>query len=105
MNSVPHGSRGAATKKRSVIIDGHKTSLSLEDDFWHAVAEIAHAREITLSDLISAVDEGRTNGNLSSALRLFVLAEVRAGRLGPKPNEPPRRRFRRRSANPVRIDH
>jgi predicted DNA-binding ribbon-helix-helix protein len=60
--------------KRSVVIEGHKTSVSLEDQFWSALKEIAHARQMTLSKLISKIDEA---GNLSSAIRLFVLDQVR----------------------------
>ena len=64
--------------KRSVIINGHKTSVSLEDAFWSEVKAIAAERNLSLSELISLVDHGRGEGsNLSSALRLFVLARYR----------------------------
>jgi predicted DNA-binding ribbon-helix-helix protein len=59
--------------KRSIVIAGHKTSISLEDAFWHSLKEIAAERCTTLSDLVASVDSGRRHGNLSSALRLFVL--------------------------------
>jgi predicted DNA-binding ribbon-helix-helix protein len=59
--------------KRSVVIAGHKTSVSLEDAFWNGLKEIARSRETTLSDLVAAIDVGRQHGNLSSCLRLFVL--------------------------------
>jgi predicted DNA-binding ribbon-helix-helix protein len=59
--------------KRSVVIAGHKTSVSLEDAFWKALREIAAARKTTLSDLISSIDEERKQANLSSAIRLFIL--------------------------------
>ena len=59
--------------KRSTIIDGHRTSVSLEDDFWNALKDIAHKRSETLSDLIASIDHNREFANLSSALRLFVL--------------------------------
>jgi len=60
--------------KRSVMIAGHKTSVSLEDPFWKALKEIRTARDITLAELIASIDEGRNgNGNLSSAVRMFVL--------------------------------
>jgi len=59
--------------KRSVIIAGHKTSVSLEDAFWTGLREIAGKRHMTLSDLVTAVDVERQHGNLSSALRLFLL--------------------------------
>jgi predicted DNA-binding ribbon-helix-helix protein len=59
--------------KRSVIIGGHKTSVSLEDEFWSALKVIAGKRLINLSDLVTAIDKQRQHGNLSSAVRLFVL--------------------------------
>jgi predicted DNA-binding ribbon-helix-helix protein len=59
--------------KRSIVVGGHKTSVSLEDAFWKGLKEIAGRRHVTLSDLVGAIDSQRQHGNLSSALRLFVL--------------------------------
>ena len=59
--------------KRSIVIAGHKTSVSLEDAFWTALKDIATARRMTLSDLVGTIDSDRHHGNLSSAIRLFVL--------------------------------
>ena len=59
--------------KRSIVIDGHKTSVSLEDAFWDHLKEIAHIQQETLSKLIAKIDETRQHGNLSSAIRLYVL--------------------------------
>jgi predicted DNA-binding ribbon-helix-helix protein len=59
--------------KRSIVVSGHKTSVSLEDAFWSGIKEIASGSNITLSDLVTAVDSERQQGNLSSAIRLFVL--------------------------------
>ena len=59
--------------KRSIVIAGHKTSVSLEDAFWTGLKEIAGGRDITLSDLVASIDTDRRAGNLSSAIRLFVL--------------------------------
>jgi predicted DNA-binding ribbon-helix-helix protein len=59
--------------KRSIVIAGHKTSVSLEDAFWKGLKEIANERDITLSELVAAIDSDRQHGNLSSAIRLFVL--------------------------------
>ena len=59
--------------KRSIVIAGHKTSVSLEDAFWRGLKEIASGRDMTLSDLVAAIDAERQHGNLSSAIRLFVL--------------------------------
>jgi predicted DNA-binding ribbon-helix-helix protein len=59
--------------KRSVVLAGHKTSVSLEDAFWKSLKEIAGYRHTTLSALLAAIDSDRQHGNLSSAIRLFVL--------------------------------
>ena len=64
--------------KRSIVIAGHKTSVSLEDAFWKCLKEIAGERQMTLSDLVASIDTGRHDGNLSSAIRLFVLDHYRA---------------------------
>jgi predicted DNA-binding ribbon-helix-helix protein len=64
--------------KRSIVIAGHKTSVSLEDAFWRALKEIAIGRDKTLSDVVAEIDTGRPHGNLSSAIRLFVLDHYRA---------------------------
>jgi len=64
--------------KRSVVINGHKTSVSVEDQFWSVLKEIAAERQVSLSELVAMVDHDRGKvGNLSSALRLFVLARYR----------------------------
>ena len=63
--------------KRSIVIAGHQTSVSLEDAFWKGLKEIADDRDVTLSDLVSSIDTGRQHGNLSSAIRLFVLDHYR----------------------------
>src|SRR5258705_1459764 len=59
--------------KLSIVIAGHKTSVSLEDAFWTGLKEIAAKRDLTLSDMVAAIDQDRRHGNLSSAIRLFVL--------------------------------
>jgi predicted DNA-binding ribbon-helix-helix protein len=64
--------------KRSIVIAGHKTSVSLEDAFWKGLKDIAIGRHMTLSDLVAAIDTGRQHGNLSSAIRLFVLDHYQA---------------------------
>ena len=63
--------------KRSVTIRGHRTSISLEDGFWHELRAIADEREVTLAALITAIDAQRRHANLSSALRLAVLDHLR----------------------------
>jgi len=58
--------------KRSIVIAGHKTSVSLEEAFWRGLKDIAESRRVTLSDLVGSIDSARQQGNLSSAIRLFV---------------------------------
>lgn len=62
-------------KKRSILIAGHATSVSLEPEFWDALKDIAEARSMSLNQLVAEIDQGRS-GNLSSAIRVFVLGEV-----------------------------
>ena len=59
--------------KRSIVIAGHKTSISLEDAFWEGLKEIAGKRNMSLSNLVAVLDSERQHGNLSSTIRLFVL--------------------------------
>jgi predicted DNA-binding ribbon-helix-helix protein len=59
--------------KRSIVIASHKTSVSLEDAFWKGLKDIATSRDMTLSEMVAAIDSDRRHGNLSSAIRLFVL--------------------------------
>jgi predicted DNA-binding ribbon-helix-helix protein len=75
-NTEADDARGAMKSqvvKRSIVIAGRKTSVSLEDAFWQALKEIANGRHMTLSELVAAIDTGRQYGNLSSGIRLFVL--------------------------------
>jgi predicted DNA-binding ribbon-helix-helix protein len=69
----------SAVVKRSVVIGGHKTSISLEDAFWGALKEIAQAKGSTVTQTVTQIDDTRQQGNLSSAIRLFVLGHVRNG--------------------------
>ena len=62
--------------KHSIVIEKHKTSISLEDAFWSHLKDIAHSRHATLSELVAHIDQNRKHGNLSSAIRLFVLGDV-----------------------------
>jgi len=72
---------GAAVVKRSVRIAGHATSVSLEPAFWDALRELARRRHVSVNALLSRIDAERS-GNLSSAVRLFVLERCRRGELG-----------------------
>jgi predicted DNA-binding ribbon-helix-helix protein len=68
----------SAIVKRSIVIAGHKTSVSIEDSFWGALKDIAASRATTVAELVASVDAERRHGNLSSAVRLFVLDHFRA---------------------------
>ena len=63
--------------KRSIVVAGHKTSVSLEEAFWNGMKEISGLRNMTLSELVGEIDSNRQQGNLSSAIRLFVLHHFR----------------------------
>ena len=63
--------------KRTVRIHGHKTTVSVEDPFWSDLKKIAHTQHATISKVIADIDNARQHGNLSSAIRLFVLDQVR----------------------------
>ena len=67
--------------KRSVRVAGHPTSISLEGPFWAELKRISAARRLSLNALVTEVDAGRGSANLSSALRLLVLSDLR-GRVG-----------------------
>jgi predicted DNA-binding ribbon-helix-helix protein len=67
----------SAIAKRSIVLDRHKTSISLEDAFWDGVRAIADRKKIKLAELLAQIDAGRNHANLSSAIRVFVLNEMR----------------------------
>jgi predicted DNA-binding ribbon-helix-helix protein len=80
---ISHGNDGTAEKlersgskrttKRSITIKSHKTSVSLENEFWDCLREIAVERGVSLQALVAAIDANRQHPNLSSAIRIFVL--------------------------------
>ena len=63
-------------QKRSLTIHGHRTSISLEEPFWVALNDIAKARQQSVAGLVQMIDQERVGG-LSSAIRMFILAELR----------------------------
>lgn len=63
-------------KKRSIKIAGHSTSISLEEPFWIVLKQLADEQNLSLNAMVESVDKARENTNLSSALRLYVLAEM-----------------------------
>jgi predicted DNA-binding ribbon-helix-helix protein len=72
------GTQKSRVIKRSIVIAGHKTSVSLEDQFWDALRKIATARGTPVGTLVSSIDVDRQHNNLSSAIRVFVLEHYRA---------------------------
>jgi predicted DNA-binding ribbon-helix-helix protein len=76
--------------KRSIMVDGHKTSVSLEDAFWSCLNEIARAQGGTVSQTVTEIDKTRQGANLSSAIRLFVLDRVRSQKVGATGKRQPR---------------
>jgi predicted DNA-binding ribbon-helix-helix protein len=71
-------------KKRSVVLAGHRTSISLEEEFWTALRTLAARRGVSINALVATIDAARADGaprNLSSALRVFVLERCRRGEL------------------------
>jgi predicted DNA-binding ribbon-helix-helix protein len=86
-----HRSISSAVVKRSIIRDGHKSSVSLEDQFWDALREIADRERVTVSALVGTIDHGPNRRNLSSAIRVFVLDHYRRSgeqRLSIAPSNP-----------------
>ena len=69
--------------KRSIIIGKHKTSVSLEEAFWRGLKDIAASRRVPLRNLVTSIDTERQHGNLSSAIRLFVLNYYQKGPSSP----------------------
>jgi len=59
--------------KRSISLEGHKTSVTLEDEFWQALRVIAHREKTTVVSLVRQINQTRNKSNLSSAIRVFVL--------------------------------
>lgn len=73
MESLP---RQSANKKRSVVVAGHRTSVSLENVFWEHLRKVAKSRRMSVNELVTAIDRDR-DGSLSSAIRVFVLDDLR----------------------------
>ncbi len=72
LNSIAHP-QYSAIRKRSIVIDGQRTSISLEDQFWHRLRAIAYAQHVNTSALVAAITAKRGDVGLSSAVRQFVL--------------------------------
>lgn len=78
--------------KRSIVLDGHKTSVSLENEFWDGLRDIAELQKTNLSSLVRLIDHDRKNGNLSSAIRVFVFNHFHARAIGEQPTTVPEQR-------------
>ena len=78
MNEPALPARPARIRKHSLVIRGHGTSVSLEDAFWTALKDIADRRGLALAALVADIDAARGIGNLSSAIRVFVLEDIQA---------------------------
>src|SRR5665213_2014772 len=83
--------------KRSIVVAGHKTSVSLEEAFWNGMKEISGLRDMTLSELVGEIDSKRQQGNLSSAIRLFVLDYFRTRTVPAAPDPNPQGASSRRA--------
>ena len=75
---LPSRSKKSAVIKRTVYIDGRKTSVCLEDAFWSILKQIAQAQGATVSETVTVIEKSRQGGTLSSAIRLFVFDWVRS---------------------------
>ena len=67
----------SAVSKRSIVINGHKTSVSLEDDFWRGLHDVARSKNAPLGEIVAQIDRDRDNANLSSAIRVFVFNQLK----------------------------
>jgi predicted DNA-binding ribbon-helix-helix protein len=85
VNKISNPTMKSQLRKRSVVIDGRKTSASVEDDFWDSLKEIAKERHQSLADLLVQINAERKTANLSSAIRLYVLGYYQY--LDPSPDQ------------------
>jgi predicted DNA-binding ribbon-helix-helix protein len=77
MHDQPEQAPATRIAKHSLVIAGHRTSISLEDAFWHELKRLSLARNQTLAALVAEIDAGRGAANLSSAIRVFILDSLR----------------------------
>ena len=73
------GKRAITNKKRTIALHGGKTSVSLEDEFWRGLQQLALSQNLALNTLVTQIDRERTNPNLSSAIRVYVLQDLKGG--------------------------
>ena len=84
----PRPRAASAVVKRSMLIAGHPTSVSLEEAFWQGLKAAAAARTLPVATLVAEIDGARAASNLSSAIRVFVLEHVRAAAAGGRDGRP-----------------
>jgi predicted DNA-binding ribbon-helix-helix protein len=82
MDAASDGRRQSGVVKHSMVIAGHRTSVSLEPAFWLALKDLAARRSQSIAAVVAAIDSGRGPSNLSSAIRVFVLEQVSQGQRG-----------------------
>ena len=81
----------SAVVKRSIMLRGHQTSVSLEDAFWQGLKEMARSNNMNVADMVADIDARRDTGNLSSTIRLYVLEYAQRAALAAQPAAPERR--------------
>jgi len=86
-----------AVLKRSVVLNGRKTSVSLENEFWDALHEIANSRKISMPTLLDEIEHSRNTINFSSAIRIFVFSKLRTGGVSAQHHRPDGRNLRARA--------
>ena len=76
MGQLEHIKKSAIIK-RSILINGRKTSVSLENEFWRGLHDVARSKNVPLAKLVEQIDRDRDNVNLSSAIRVFVFNQLK----------------------------
>ena len=76
MDQLEHIKKSAVIK-RSILINGHKTSVSLENEFWRGLHDVARSKNVPVAKLVEQIDRDRDNVNLSSAIRVFVFNQLK----------------------------
>ena len=76
MDQIEHIKKSAVIK-RSILINGHKTSVSLENEFWRGLHDVARSENAPVANLVEQIDRDRDNVNLSSAIRVFVFNQLK----------------------------
>lgn len=78
INPTSKSLNNSAIKKRSIVLSNHKTSVSVEDEYWRSLKEISVLKGLTITQLLSQIDADRSQENFSSAIRNFVLRHYKS---------------------------